>query len=277
MVLKYKKSTYALLLFASIILFITIAPYLYLFIQSFAAWDEVDRVVIPKKYTLRSYEFLFTGGGSNVPLPWLRALFNSFIVSFSSAFMAIVVALFLGYAVTKIKFKGYKAVNNLILIQMFFPGIILLVPLFMITKNLGMVNQYSGMIVPKMLNAWAIFMYVNYMADIPEEILEAARIDGAGDIAILRRIIIPMVRSITTILFLFIFMERWNELLWDQTVITSNTSLKTLNVLIASVSGPYGSYPGALYAASVILTVPMIILFLVFSKKIVEGISYVAK
>jgi multiple sugar transport system permease protein len=119
-------------------------------------------------------------------------------------------------------------------------------------------------------------MYTNFFKAIPNEILEAAKIDGAGDLKILFRIVLPMSKSITTIIFLFLFMERWVELLWDMLVVKSQ-NLLTLNVLLAQMFGPYGAYPGPMYAASVILTLPIIILFIVFSKNFKEGMQFTLK
>lgn len=261
---------------ALLICIITISPYIYMFLQSFAAWDQVDKVLIPRDYTLDSYKFLLTGGGTGGDVPWIKSLFNSFFVSFSTAIIAIFIAFLVGYSISKIKFNGSKILNNVVVFQMFFPSIILLVPLFMVCRFLGIDNTYAGMILPKALNAWAIFMYITYIATIPDELIEAAKIDGASEWQIIRKVVFPFTKSITVILFLFLFMERWNELMWD-TIIVSDQSFKTLNVLLSSMSGPYGSYPGALYAASVILTVPIIVLFIAFGKKVNEGMKYVSK
>jgi multiple sugar transport system permease protein len=173
-------------------------------------------------------------------------------------------------------FKGKNTINNVILFQMFFPAIILLIPSFLIVKELGLYDTYWGMIIPKSVSLWAIFMYTNFFKAIPNEILEAAKIDGAGDLKILFRIVLPMSKSITTIIFLFLFMERWVELLWDMLVVKSQ-NLLTLNVLLAQMFGPYGAYPGPMYAASVILTLPIIILFIVFSKNFKEGMQFTLK
>ncbi|AMQ21823.1 carbohydrate ABC transporter permease [Geobacillus sp. JS12] len=258
------------------VLFVMVFPYLYMVLGSLAPWDEVDRKLIPSSLTLRSYEWLFQGGEDVVPRPWLRAFFNSLLVTSASTLLMLVTAVMVGYALSKVKFKGRQWVNNAILFQMFYPSIILLIPLFLIVRYFGWYNTYWAMIVPKAVNLWAIFMYTNFFRSIPDELIEAAKMDGAGHFTIIRRIVWPMSRSITTIIFLFLFMERWVELLWDMLVV-NNEKMLTLNVLLAQMFGPYGGYPGPMYAASVLLTLPILILFLLFSRNFKEGMQFILK
>jgi multiple sugar transport system permease protein len=260
---------------ASVLLLIFIFPYIYMVLQSLAPWDQVEQKVFPTSLTLRSYVFLITGGGE-ASVPWIRSFFNSMLVSLSSTFLQLATAFLGAYAISIIKFKGAKLFENFVLFQMFFPTIIFVLPNFMIIKLLHINNNYLGMILPLSISAWAIFIYVNYFKGIPTEILEAAKIDGANELKIARSIVLPMSKSITTILFLFLFMGRWNELMWDM-IAVSDVKMKTLNVLLSSMFGPYGGYPGPLYAASVILSVPLIILFIIFSKNFKEGMNFVLK
>jgi len=185
-------------------------------------------------------------------------------------------AVLVGYSLTKIKFKGSGFINNVILFQMFYPAVILLIPLFLIIRHFGLYDTYWAMILPKAVSLWAIFMYTNYFRSIPNEVIEAAKIDGAGTFRIIISIILPMSKSITTIIFLFLFMERWVELLWDMLVV-NDENLKTLNVLLAQMFGPYGAYPGPMYAASVLLTLPILILFIIFSRNFKKGMDFVLK
>ncbi|PWK16410.1 carbohydrate ABC transporter permease [Tumebacillus permanentifrigoris] len=261
---------------ASITLLIMIYPYLHMVMHSLAVWDQVDRNFFPTKFTLRSYQWLLLGAEDVQPRPWLRAFLNSMFVTISSTLLMMLTAVLAGYALSKFVFKGKKAVNNVILFQMFFPSIILLIPSFLIVKQLGLYDTYWGMILPKSVSLWAIFMYTNFFKVIPNDLIEAAKLDGASEFHILFRIVLPMSRSITTIVFLFLFMERWVELLWDMLIVKGQQHL-TLNVLLAQMFGPYGAYPGPMYAASVILTVPIILLFLACSKYFKEGIQFALK
>ncbi|PLR75864.1 sugar ABC transporter permease [Bacillus sp. V3-13] len=270
------KSLFLRYTLAILLLIVMVFPYLYMVLNSFADWTQVDRKLIPTEFTLRSYEWLFGGGEAVIPRPWVRAFFNSIIVSTASTFLMMVSAVMIAYALAKISFKGRNTVNNVILFQMFFPGIILLVPTFLIMQQVGLYDSYLGMILPKALSLWAVFMYTNFFRAIPDSFIEAAKIDGASELQIMFKIVLPMSKSITTVIFLFLFMERWTELLWDMIVVRSD-NLLTLNVLLSQMFGPYGGYPGPMYAASVLLTVPIIILFVIFSKKFQEGMQFTLK
>lgn len=271
---KINLKTTIIIIVTMLLLAISLFPYYYMIIQSFTDWDMVDKVMVPKGFTLRSYDYLFGKGGATNQMMWVKALLNSFLVAFPTAVISVIVGLFNGYSVAKLKFKGEKFIMNSLLFQMFFPVIILLVPRYMIAKPLA--NTYAGMIFPMCISIWAIFMYINYFKTIPNEVFEAAKIDGAGSIRIIVKIAFPITKSVTTIVFLSIFMQRWSELMWDM-LIAPNINMQTLNVLISTQFKPMGAFPGPMYAASVILTAPIIILFLCFSKYFKEGISFMLK
>jgi multiple sugar transport system permease protein len=263
-------------LIAVILLLIMIFPYLYMVLSSFATWDQVDKKLFPTHFTLKSYQWLLGGGQSVIPRPWIHAFFNSFVVSATSTLFMMITGVMVAYALAKIPFKGRNTINNIILFQMFFPAIILLIPTFLVIQKVGMYNSYWGMILPKAVSLWAVFMYTNFFKAIPDTFIEAAKLDGASDLQIMFKVVLPMSKSITTVIFLFLFMERWTELLWDMLVAKSDNML-TLNVLLSQMFGPYGGYPGPMYAASVLLTLPIIIIFLIFSKKFQEGMQFTLK
>ena len=190
------------------------APYLYMTLQSLAPWREVNRRIIPTELTTRSYEWLLQGSATAVARPWLRGFGNSVLVTSISTVSMLVVAMLAGYALSRLRFRGREAIYKFILFQMFYPGIILLVPRFLIVRQLGLYNTYAGMIVPLAVNIWAIFMYVSFFKSINPAMLEAARIDGASEMQVLFRIVLPLSGSITAVIGLFLFMERWVELIW---------------------------------------------------------------
>jgi multiple sugar transport system permease protein len=263
-------------LFAIVLLLIMIYPYIYMVLNSFADWSQVDKKFFPTEYSLKSWEWLLGGGESVIPRPWINAFFNSFLVSAGSTILMMVSAVMVSYALAKIQFKGRDTINNVILFQMFFPAIILLIPTFLVIQKVGMYDSYWGMILPKAMSLWAVFMYTNFFKAIPDTFIEAAKLDGASEMQIMFKIVLPMSKSITTVIFLFLFMERWTELLWDMLVAKSDNML-TLNVLLSQMFGPYGGYPGPMYAASVLLTLPIIVIFLLFAKKFQEGMQFTLK
>ncbi|QJC53541.1 carbohydrate ABC transporter permease [Paenibacillus albicereus] len=261
---------------AALLLLVMVYPYLYMVLSSFADWTQIDKQLFPTNFTMKSYEWLFSGGEAGVTRPWLNAFLNSVIVSAASTALMMLFGIMVAYALSKLNFFGRHAINNFVLFHMFFPAIILLVPTFLIIQRAGLYDTYLGLIVPKAVSLWAIFMYTNFFKAVPSVFIEAAKLDGASDLKIMFRIMLPMSKSITTVIFLFLLMERWTELLWDMIAVKSDSML-TLNVLLSQMFGPYGSYPGPLYAASTILTLPIIVLFLIFSKKFQEGMQFSLK
>lgn len=257
-----------------VLLLVSLFPYYYMILQSFTPWEKVDKVMMPNGLTLRSYRYLLGTGGASNSMMWIKALLNSFLVAFPTALISVAVGLCNGYSVAKLKFKGEKFIMNSLLFQMFFPTVILLVPKYIIVRPLA--NTYGGMIIPMCISIWAIFMYINYFKTIPNEVFEAAKIDGASHLRIIVKIALPVTKSVSTIVFLSIFMQRWSELMWDM-LIAPNLKMQTLNVLISTQFRPMGNFPGPMYAASVILTTPIIILFLCFSKYFKDGISFMLK
>lgn len=258
-----------------LLILLSLFPLYYMILQSVVDWTTVDKTIIPKNLSLASYDYLFHSTNSGDTMMWLRALGNSLLVCIPVTLVALSVGLLVGYAMTKLKhFNGKRIIFNLLLFEMFFPKIMLLVPKYMILKDLA--NTYAGMIIPTMISTWAIFMYINYFETLPNEVFEAARVDGANTFRILYHIAMPATMPITTIVFLTTFMQRWNELMWDM-LIAPSTRFQTLNVLISTRFNMMAQHPGPLYAASVILTLPIVILFLCFSRNFREGIHFMLK
>lgn len=258
-----------------LLILVSLFPLYYMTLQSVVDWTTVDKTIIPKNLSLASYDYLFHSTNSGDTMMWLRALGNSLLVCIPVTLVALAVGLLVGYAMTKLKhFNGKRIIFNLLLFEMFFPKIMLLVPKYMILKDLA--NTYAGMIIPTMISTWAIFMYINYFETLPNEVFEAARVDGANTFRILYHIAMPATLPITTIVFLTTFMQRWNELMWDM-LIAPSTRFQTLNVLISTRFNMMAQHPGPLYAASVILTLPIVILFLCFSRNFREGIHFMLK
>lgn len=269
-----KWKTTLLLLVTIILLLISLFPYYYMLMQSLLDWTLVDKSFFSTNISLRSYVYLLSNGSGANPYMWLRALANSLIVALPTAVISIVVGLCIGYSANQIRFSGTKAIFNMLLFQMFFPAIILLVPRYILMQNFA--NSYFGMIVPLCITLWAIFMYINYFKTLPDSVFEAGRIDGAGELRILVSFGVPFTKSVSTIVFLTTFMGRWGELMWDM-IIAPKVSFQTLNVMISTQFKPMGNMPGPMYAASVLLTFPIIIMFLCFSKHFKEGIDFMLK
>lgn len=267
---RQKKVQRKSVLIAIVLAFIFLFPYYYILFQSFTPWTAVDTSILPHKFSLESYKYLLTNGGGGNNMMWLRSMFNSIVVSVVSTVIALFTGFLIAYAMTELHFRKAKTIYNFLLFQMFFPAIILLVPQYMLLRPL--VNNYLGMIIPFTVSAWAVLMYYNYFKTLPHSLIESARIDGASEIRIAFQIAFPIGKTISVIVFLSIFLGRWSELMWDM-LMAPKLQMQTLNVLITTQFKPMGNLPGPLYAASVILTFPVMLLFLIFSKYFKQGIA----
>jgi multiple sugar transport system permease protein len=256
---------------ATILVMLTLFPYYYMIVQSLAPAKVVDKVFFTVHPTLDSFRYLLNNGGDQNKFMWLRALMNSIIVTTSTTVIAVFTGMLVGYANIKLRYTGHRIVYNFLLFQMFFPAIIMLVPIYLLMKPLA--NTYPGMVLPTCISLWSIFMFINYFKTLPEAIFEAARIDGASEFRILRAIGFPAAKTVSIIVFLSIFMGRWSELMWDM-LIAPKIQMQTLNVLITTQFKPMGNLPGPLYAAAVILTLPIITLCLAFSRYFKKGLTF---
>jgi multiple sugar transport system permease protein len=265
-----QRSTIIATVIAVVLMVFFMFPIYYLIMQSLTPWRNVDRSIFPTGFSLESYTYLMSNGGAGNRWMWPRAMINSLIVSVSCTAISVVTGVLIAYAMTKIRFKGVKLIYNILLFQMFFPAVVLLVPLYMLLRPF--VNNYLGLIIPYTVSLWAVLMYYNFFRVLPSDVFESARIDGAGEARIAFSIAFPICRVVSVVVFLSIFLGRWSELMWDM-LMAPNLKMQTLNVLIATQFKPMGNMPGPLYAASTILTLPVVILFLIFSKNFKQGIS----
>jgi multiple sugar transport system permease protein len=181
-----------------------------------------------------------------------------------------------GYALARIKFPGSNAVFLAILGTMMIPGIVLLIPMFIILKQLGMIDTYSGLILPKLTTAFGVFLMKQFFESIPQEMEEAARIDGCTRFQMFFRVILPLARPALVALIIFSFQGSWNEFMHPLIVISINQDLYTLPLGLALLRGGMGQNLqwNAILAGSILTTIPMAIIFLFFQRYFVEGISY---
>jgi multiple sugar transport system permease protein len=205
--------------------------------------------------------------------PFLRSVFNNFSVAAIETAAIVVIGALTGYALGRLEFKGRHLLYNAILYQMVFPGVLFLIPTFLLVMRLGFINTYAGMIVRFLADATAVFLFVQFFKTIPRDLIDAARIDGAGELTTLWRIMIPLSRSVIAFVAIFNFQARWNEFLWNL-IVAKNYDLMTLPVLMASFTHEYGGgqYAGARMAGATVLTLPVLILFLLARRFFEEGI-----
>ncbi|MCD6239562.1 MAG: carbohydrate ABC transporter permease [Thermotogae bacterium] len=246
-------------------------PYVWLFLSSVKPTDQIYTTFIPRSFTLDHYKFLFTKA-QEMGRPFLLALFNSIFMSITVTISVILTSAIIGYAVAKIDFKGGRFLNNFVIFQMLLPGFMFIIPLFFVVKALGLLDTYGAVIIPGLTSAWGVFMFAQSFKSIPSAYIEAARMDGAGELWIVFRIMLPLSRSTASIVGLFTFIGTWDNFLWPLIVIR-NYRVMPLSVLLATFNHEYGAYIGPVLAASAIQSLPMVIIFLIFRKYFLQGIS----
>lgn len=246
-------------------------PFAWMLFSSFKPTAEIFTRFWPTHFTLEHYQ-LIAAGGTALQRPFVRSVFNNLLVSVVATAAIVVIGAMTGYALARVEFKGRRLLSNAILYQMIFPGVLFLIPTFLLVLEMGLFNSYAGMIVRFLTSATAVFLFAQFFRTIPQDLVDAARIDGAGELTILWRIMIPLAGSVTAFVALFNFMARWDEFLWNL-IVVKEYDLMTLPVLLATFTkGEYGGYPGAQMAGATVLVMPILILFLLFRRFFEEGI-----
>jgi multiple sugar transport system permease protein len=229
--------------------------------------------MVPNPFTLDSYRRLFGLGGSGESVPFLRWLGNSVLVTVFVTAGRVFFDSLAGYALARLDFRGRNLLFNGLLTVMSVPGVVLLIPKFLVLNELGMFDTYAGMIVPLLVDAAGVFIMRQFFLSVPKEVEEAARIDGAGVFRTFWSVVLPMARPALITLTILSFQSSWNEFT-HFLVATQSPRYETLTTGLARfVSGSLSAgtqYPLKLTAA-LVATIPVAILFFVFQRHFVRG------
>ncbi len=204
--------------------------------------------------------------------PVLQWLTNSLVIAVISVVITVFVNLLAGYTFAKFRFPGRDLLFFAILGTLMIPIQVILVPEFLITSWLGLLNTDWGVILPRAAEAFGIFMVRQFMVSIPDELLEAARLDGAGELSIFLRIVLPLSRPVIAVLVIFTFMWRWNDFAWPLVVLTDQANY-TLPLGLNLVRGEVNPEWGQVMALALIALVPMVAVFLLFQRYLIQGIA----
>jgi multiple sugar transport system permease protein len=223
-------------------------------------------VLLPRAPSLKNFIYVLT------EVPFVRYLFNSFVVSAAVTFVALWFHTMAGYALARLRFPGREAIFLAIFSTFLVSLPVIIVPLFILVRAMGMLDSYAGLIVPAIFNAFGIFLLRQYYLSLPRELEEAAIIDGAGYWRIYWSVILPLSRPIIASLAILFFLANWNSFLWPLTV-TNSKDLWVVQVGIASFRSQYASSWQYIMAASTIVAAPMLVIFVIFQKQIMESIK----
>jgi multiple sugar transport system permease protein len=201
-----------------------------------------------------------------------RYLANSVLLAITATVLSLLFNVSAGYAFAKLRFSGRDRLFKLLLGALVVPGQVAMVPLFLMLKQMGLVNSYGGVIVPGMASIFGIFLVRQYAQSIPDELIEAARIDGASEFRIFRSIVVPVLKPIIVTLAVFTLLGTWNDFMWPLIVLTDR-DLYTLPVALASLSREHVQDNELMMAGSVLTTLPVLLVFITLQRYYLEGLT----
>ncbi|CAI1603364.1 carbohydrate ABC transporter permease [Serratia fonticola] len=247
-------------------------PYIWMVLSSFKPTADIyTSGMFEGAYSLDNYRFLFESTG-RVEKPFLKTLLNSLFISTTVTVAVTLSSMFIGFALAKMQFTGQRLFKNLLFLQMVFPAFMFIIPQFVLVRELGLLNTYSAMIVPFLMSAWGIFMISQSFQGTPNDYIHAAKIDNASLWQIMIYLMMPLNKAIIAIVALFTFVGTWDNFLWPLIVIQDESKMP-LSVLLATFSKSYGVYVGPVIAGAVLQTIPIVVLFILFRKYFMQGMS----
>ena len=221
--------------------------------------------LLPSAPTLASYRELFGRGAI------ARNLFNSTGLAVAATLLSLAFNVTAGYAFAKLRFVGRDAVWKLLIGVMLIPAQVAMIPLFLMLKQVGLVNTYLGVLIPSAGSVFGIFLVRQYALGIPDELLEAARLDGAGELRIFWSIVLPVLRPVLVTLAMFAFLGSWNDFLWPLIMLTDDAR-QTLPVGLAALAREHSGDSELMMAGAVITVVPALALFLGLQRYYLQGL-----
>jgi len=221
--------------------------------------------LLPRGPTLDNYRQLFAQAGMG------RRFGNSVLLACLATLLSLGFNVTAGYAFAKLRFRGRDRLFRSLLGALLIPGQVAMIPLFLLLKELGLVNTYAGVLVPALASVFGIFLVRQYALSIPDELLEAARIDGASEFRTFASIVLPALGPILVTLAIFSFLGSWNDFLWPL-IMLSRDELHTLPLALAALSREHVQDRELMMAGSVITLVPVLALFLGLQRYYMQGL-----
>ena len=222
--------------------------------------------LLPGRPTVANYHELFAHVGMG------RYLLNSTVLTITVTVVSVSLNVAAGYAFAKLRFAARDRIFKVLLGALVIPAQVAMVPLFLMLKHLGLVNTYGGVIVPAMASIFGIFLVRQYALSVPDDLLEAARLDGANELRIFRSVIVPVLRPIVVTLALFTSLGTWNDFMWPL-IVLSDSERYTLPVALASLSREHVQDNELMMAGAVLTTLPVLLVFLALQRYYVQGIT----
>jgi len=250
-----------------ILVVLTIVPFLYMMLGAFKHNTEIFGTPItffPKNPTFENMTALLNN------FPFVRWALNTVVVAVVGSAFSVLLSSLAGFAFAKYEFRFKNVLFMLMLATLLIPNQVLLVPQFQVIRELHWFNTYEALIIPRAVGAFGIFLMRQYTVNLPSELLDAARVDGATEFGIWWRIVLPLVRPGLAVLAILSFTGLWNDFLWPL-IVTNDTSMFVLNLGLGALVGPYDYQYGILLSGALLASLPVIIIFLIFQRQFIDG------
>lgn len=248
---------------------IFLLPLFWLLVSSFKGTTELvawPPRLLPEHWTLANYGKGLRYGDFG------RYFLNSTFATVTSTAITVVISAMAGYAFAKLRFPGRRAIFVGIIATLMISLEVILIPMFLTLKQFGLINSLWGIIIPPAATPTGIFLMRQHCLGVPDELIEAARMDGAGEALIFARLILPLSTTVLATLTIFSFVWRWNDFMWPFLVINDD-ALQTVQLALATFVGQYAVEWGGLLAMTSLSMIPMLVVFLVFQRYFLKGIA----
>lgn len=264
----FKKLTFYI--FATILAALMILPFFWMISTSLKERGALMAIPIqwfPEKITFNSYTRVFK------VFPFARSMLNSIYVAIMTTFLSVTSSAMAAYVFAKIPFKGRDKIFVLYLATMMIPTQVTMIPNFIVLKYMGLLNTFTGLMLPFLFNAFGTFMLRQYMKGISDSYIEAAIIDGATQFTIFRKVIIPLSKPALATLTVLTFMTSWNAYLWPLIILTDKAKM-TLPVGLNLLNGQYNTQYNLLMAGGLLSILPILVVYLLAQRYFEEGLSF---
>ena len=249
--------------------FIILAPVLWFVLSSFKDATDLGArppKILPTRWAFENYTEAFQ------MYNYKRYFMNSVIVTSVATLLTLLINSMAAYAFAKYNFRGRDGLFVMTLAMIMIPLQVILIPIYLVVSSLGLVNTYWGMIIPAAATPTGVFILRQYMLTIPDELIEAARIDGAGEFRIFARIVLPLCRPALAVVAIFSILWRWNDFIWPL-LIAQKEELYTLPVALALLNGQLVVPYNIVLAMSVMSIIPVLFMFVFMQRQIIQGIA----
>lgn len=264
--------TYVLMISLAVV---TSLPLVYMVVTAFKPLDEL--LLFPPRFfvrqpTISNFSDLFATLDSQT-VPFTRYLFNSLLTTTVSVVLTLAICSMGAYAVDKVRMKGSKFFSNLIVYALMFSAPAAQIPIYMVVARSGMMNTYFALIVPALATPMYFFLIRQFISQLPEVLIESARLDGASEFRIFRSIVLPNIKPALSTVTVFAFISNWNNA-GGSVIYITNQSMKTLPYALSTITTGGLARAGAAAAASLLITLPTVVVYLLMQRQVMKTMVF---